>query len=59
MKRKVNKDTPGNVSKRLKKDAQGSRQLSKKEQLDLEKVKASLNSYVESLAQAVDEMIVE
>ena len=55
-KRKVNKDTPANVTKRLRKDAQGSRQLSKKEQdqLDLEKVKASLNSYVESLAEAVD-----
>lgn len=56
VKRKANKDTPGNVSKRLKKEAQGAKTLSETENklLDVEVVKKSLNDYVSSLAHTVD-----
>ena len=56
VKRKANKDTPGNISKRLKKEAEGSRKLSEAENqlLDVESVKTSLKEYVDNLAHTVD-----
>lgn len=56
MKRKANKDTPANVAKRLKKEAQGSKKLSEAQSqlLDVEPVKKSLNEHVQSLAETVD-----
>ncbi|CAJ1406886.1 unnamed protein product [Effrenium voratum] len=55
-KRKANEDSPGNVTKRLKKEAQGSKKLSVADQqfLDVEAVKLSLNGFVQSLAETVD-----
>ena len=56
VKRKANKDTPANVAKRLKKDAQGSKALSDHETklLDVEDAKKCLNEYVQNLAETVD-----
>lgn len=55
-KRKANQDAPGNVSKRLRKEAMGAKKLSEKgeELLAVEPVKESLNEYVKSLAHTVD-----
>lgn len=54
-KRKANQDAPGNVSKRLRKEAMGAKLSEKGEELlAVEPVKESLNEYVKSLAHTVD-----